>query len=191
MGELIEQWIDTHERLQNEQLTLGGAHLVFTDPYPQWRRETEALIAQGQKLLDAPDPAQLAETACLESIRRATKTLKRAIREDRRYHQSHQALAAKLQSTVQGGEEHALVVQLSGPPKGMWEDKAAKLRGDLLDLIRIAAKHNDITQAMAAARAFIEVGYPDFARVDRSQPTTALTPSNARNPSILCGWADE
>ena len=57
VGELIEQWIDTHERLQNEQLTLGGAHLVFTDPYPQWRREAEALIAQGQKLLDAPDPA--------------------------------------------------------------------------------------------------------------------------------------
>ena len=38
----------------------------------------------------------------------------------------------------------------------MWEDKAAALRGDLLDLIRIKGEHDDITQAMAVARAFLE-----------------------------------
>ena len=59
-------------------------------------------------------------------------------------------------STVRDGEEHALTVQLSGPAKGTWEDKAADRRGDLLDIIRHTATDGDIIQAMDAARAFLE-----------------------------------
>ena len=59
-------------------------------------------------------------------------------------------------STVRDGEEHTLTVQLSGPAKGTWEDKAADRRGDLLDIIRHTATDGDIIQAMDAARAFLE-----------------------------------
>ena len=47
-------------------------------------------------------------------------------------------------------------MQLSGPAKGTWEDKATDRRGDLLDLIGRTAADGDIIQAMDAARAFLE-----------------------------------
>ena len=168
-----------HEQRRCEQLGLGGAHPVFNDQYPQWRREAEALIAKGQRLLDTPDPARLAETAWLGKVGKATKNLKKTVRGDKHFHQSRQALNARLEpytealcrrylphgvkrdgqwrvSTVRGGEEHALTVQLSGAAKGTWEDKAADRRGDLLDLIGRTAADGDIIQAMDAARAFLE-----------------------------------
>ena len=171
--------VRAHEQRRCEQLGLGGAHPVFNDQYPQWRREAKALIAKGQQLLDTPDPAQAAETAWLRKVGKATTNLEQTVRGDKHFHQSRQALNAKLEphaealcrrylphgvkrdgqwrvSTVRGGEEHALTVQLSGAGKGTWEDKAADRRGDLLDIIRHTATDGDIIQAMDAARAFLE-----------------------------------
>ena len=171
--------VRAHERLRSEQLGRGGAHPVFSGQYPQWRREAKALIAKGQRLLDTPDPARLAETAWLGKVGKATTNLEQTVRDDKHLHQSRQALNAELEpytevicrrnlphgvkrdgqwrvSTVQDGEEHALTVQLSGAAKGTWEDKAANRRGDLLDLIGRAAADGGIIQAMDAARAFLE-----------------------------------
>ena len=168
--------VRAHKRLRRKQLERGSAHPVFSGQYPQWRREAKALIAKGQQLLDTPDPAQ---TAWLSKVGKATKKLKQTVRADKHFHQSHQALNAKLApytealcrrylphgvkrdgqwrvSTVRDGEEHALTVQLSGAAKGTWEDKAANRRGDLLDIVRHTATDGDIIQAMAAARAFLE-----------------------------------
>ena len=141
--------------------------------------EAKALIAKGQRLLDTPDPARLAETAWLSKVGKATTNLEKTVRDDNDLHQSRQALNAKLEpytevicrhnlphgvkrdgqwrvSTVRDGEEHTLTVQLSGAAKGTWEDKAANRRGDLLDIIRHTATDGDIIQAMDAARAFLE-----------------------------------
>ena len=171
--------VRAHEQHRREQLGLGGAHPVFNHQYPQWRREAKALIAKGQQLLDTPDPAQAAETTWLSKVKKATKKLKQTVRADKHLRQSRQALNAELKpytevicrrnlphgvkrdgqwrvSTVRDGEEHALTVQLSGAPKGTWEDKAANRRGDLLDIIRHTATDGDIIQAMDAARAFLE-----------------------------------
>ena len=171
--------VRAHEQHRSEQLGLGGAHPVFSDQYPQWRREAEALIAKGQRLLDTPDPARLAETAWLSKVGKATTNLEQTVRGDKHFRQSRQALNARLEphaealcqrylpdgvkrdgqwrvSTVRDGEEHALTVQLSGAGKGTWEDKAADRRGDLLDLIGRTAADGDIIQAMDAARAFLE-----------------------------------
>ena len=167
------------EPLRNEPRKFAGAHPVFNGQYPQWRREAEALIAQGRKLLETPGPAQLAETNWLRRISRTTETLERTIHDDARYHQSHQALNAELAPhaealcrrflpngveqdgrwrvpTVRDGEKHAMYVRLSGPAQGTWEDETAARRGDLLDIIRHTATGGDVTEAMAAARAFLE-----------------------------------
>ena len=171
--------VRAHEQHRSEQLELGGAHPVFSGQYPRWRREAEALIAEGQQLLDTPDPAQAAETAWLSKVAKATTNLEQTVRDDKHLHQSRQALNAELEPhaealcrrylpdgvkrdgqwrapTVRGGEEHALTVQLSGPAKGTWEDKTADRRGDLLDIIRHTATDGDIIQAMDAAHAFLE-----------------------------------
>ena len=171
--------VRAHEQHRSEQLGLGGAHPVFSGQYPQWRREAKALIAKGQQLLDTPDPAQAAETAWLSKVGKATEKLEQTVRDDNDLHQSRQALNAKLEpytevicrgnlphgvkrdgqwrvSTVWDGEEHALTVQLSGPAKGTWEDKAADRGGDLLDIIRHTATDGDIIQAMDAAHDFLE-----------------------------------
>ena len=171
--------VRAHEQHRREQLERGGAHPVFSDQYPQWRREAKALIAKGQQLLDTPDPAQAAETTWLSKVKKATKKLKQTVRADKHLRQSRQALNAELKpytevicrgnlphgvkrdgqwrvSTVRDGEEHALTVQLSGAAKGTWEDKTADRRGDLLDIIRHTATDGDIIRAMAAARAFLE-----------------------------------
>ena len=170
---------DPHSFFNPQYLERGGAHPVFSGQYPQWRREAKALIAEGQQLLDTPDPAQLAETAWLGKVKKATKKLKQTVRADKHLRQSRQALNAELKpytevicrgnlphgvkrdgqwrvSTVRDGEEHALTVQLSGAAKGTWEDKTADRRGDLLDLIGRTAADGDIIQAMDAARAFLE-----------------------------------
>ena len=89
-----------HEQRRSEQLGLGGAHPVFSDQYPQWRREAKALIAKGQQLLDTPDPAQAAETAWLSKVAEGHQPYKpRANRPQRQAFptQSRQALNAELE----------------------------------------------------------------------------------------------
>ena len=88
-----------HEQRRCEQLGRGGAHPVFNDQYPQWRREAKALIAKGQQLLDTPDPAQAAETTWLSKVKKATKKLKQTVRADKHLRQSRQALNAELSPT--------------------------------------------------------------------------------------------
>ena len=167
------------EPLRNEPRKFAGAHPVFNGQYPQWRREAEALIAQGRELLDTPDPAQAAETAWLGKVEKATTNLERTIHDDARYHQSHQALNAELAPhaealcrhylpsgvkqdglwrapTVRDGEKHAMYVRLSGPAQGTWEDETTARRGDLLDIIRHTDTDGDVTKAMEAGRAFLE-----------------------------------
>ena len=55
-----------------------------------------------------------------------------------------------------GERAYSAAVQLSGPERGTWTDEATGEPGDLLDLIRLADKHEHITEAMAAARAFLD-----------------------------------
>ena len=57
---------------------------------------------------------------------------------------------------VRGKERFPASVALSGPERGTWTNETTGRQGGLLDLIRLAGKHENLSGAMMAARDFLD-----------------------------------
>ena len=82
---------------------------------------------------------------------------------------------------VRGKERFPASVALLSPERGTWTNETTGRQGGLLDLIRLAGKHETLSATMMAARDFLEAEHQREAEAQRR-----LTAALARHAEAFC-----